>query len=89
MSLIDSEAAFEKRCHGLLEGLHDLMVNLHITTFSALAFAPQQDVADQEMQRFCDRVIMGPASLAEVSVIKRLHFESQTLVMADVRRQAV
>lgn len=92
MSLIDSEAAFEKRCHELLDGLHDLMVNLHITTFSSLAFAvgtPQQDVADQEMQRFCDRVIMGPASLAEVSVIKRLHFESQTLVMADVRRQAV
>ena len=92
MSLIDSEAAFEKRCHELLDGLYDLMTNLQINTFSALAFAvgtPQQDVADQEMQRFCDRVVMGPASLAEVSVIKRLHFESQTLVMADVRRQAV
>eukprot|EP00435_Cladocopium_sp_Y103_P058135 s605_g20.t1 len=92
MSLIDSEAAFEKRCNELLDGLHDQLVNLQITTFSSLAFAvgtPQQNVAEQEMQRFCDRVVLGPASIAEVSIIKRLHFESQTLLMADVRRQAV
>eukprot|EP00435_Cladocopium_sp_Y103_P001746 s5878_g1.t1 len=91
MSLIDSEAAFEKRCNELLEGLHDMLSNLQILTFSSLAFAvgtPQQPVSEQDMQRFCDRVVVGPASIAEVSIIKRLHFESQTLLMADVRRQA-
>eukprot|EP00435_Cladocopium_sp_Y103_P012496 s3793_g3.t1 len=91
MSLIDSEAAFEKRCNELLDGLHDMMSNLQILTFSSLAFAvgtPQQAVTEQDMQRFCDHVVLGPASIAEVSIIKRLHFESQTLLMADVRRQA-
>eukprot|EP00435_Cladocopium_sp_Y103_P012737 s4229_g3.t1 len=91
MSLIDSEAAFEKRCNELLDGLHDMMSHLQIVTFSALAFAvgtPQQAVTEQDMQRFCDRIVGGPASIAEVSIIKRLHFESQTLLMADVRRQA-
>ena len=91
MSLVDSEAAFQKRCDELLDGLHDMFVYLQITTFSGLAFSvgtPQQPVVEQDMQRFADRVVQGPASIAEVSVIKRIHFEAQTLLMADVRKQA-
>ena len=91
MALVDSEAAFQKRCDELLTGLHDLFTNLQITTFSALAFSvgtPQQPVIEHDMQRFADRIVQGPASLAEVSVIKRIHFEAQTLLMADIRKQA-
>ena len=91
MSLVDSEAAFQKRCDELMDGLHDLFTHLQITTFSSLAFSvgtPQQPVAEHDMQRFSDRVVQGPASIAEVSVIKRIHFEAQTLLMADIRKQA-
>ena len=90
MSLVDSEAAFQKRCDELLDGLHDMFVYLQITTFSGLAFSvgTPQPVVEQDMQRFADRVVQGPASIAEVSVIKRIHFEAQTLLMADVRKQA-
>ena len=92
MSLIDSEAAFQKRCDELMDGLHDLFAHLQILTFSSLAFTvgtPQQAVSEHDMQRFADRVIQGPASLAEVSVVRRIHFEAQTLVMSDLRKQAV
>ena len=75
MSLVDSEAAFQKRCDELMDGLHDMFLYLQITTFSALAFSvgtPQQPVVEQDMQRFSDRAVQGPASIAEVSVIKRV-----------------
>ena len=91
MALVDSEAAFQKRCDELMPGLHDMFEYLQISTFSSLAFTvgtPQQPVVEQDMQRFADRVVQGPASIAEVSVIKRIHFEAQTLLMADVRKQA-
>ena len=92
MSLIDSEAAFQKRCDELLDGLHDMFTHLQITTFSSLAFTvgtPQQAVSEHDMQRFADRVVQGPASIAEVSIVRRIHFEAQTLVMSDIRKQAV
>ena len=92
MSLIDSEAAFQKRCDELLDGLHDMFTHLQVTTFSSLAFTvgtPQQPVSEHDMQRFADRVVQGPASIAEVSIVRRIHFEAQTLVMSDIRKQAV
>lgn len=92
MSLIDSEAAFQKRCDELLDGLHDMFTHLQVTTFSSLAFTvgtPQQPVSEHDMQRFADRVVQGPASIAELSIVRRIHFEAQTLVMSDIRKQAV
>ena len=91
MSLVDSEAAFQKRCDELMDGLHDMFGHLQIGTFSGLAFSvgtPQQQVAEDDMQRFAAMIVQGPASLAQVSVIKRIHFEAQTLLMADIRKQA-
>ena len=55
MTLIDSAAAFDKRCDELRDGLKDLFHLSHITTFSELAFAvgtPQVPVQDGDMQRF-------------------------------------
>ena len=91
MSLVDSEAAFQKRCDELMDGLHDMFGHLQIATFSGLAFSvgtPQQQVAEDDVQRFAAMIVQGPASLAQVSVIKRIHFEAQTLLMADIRKQA-
>lgn len=90
MTLIDSAAAFDKRCDELRDGLKDLFHIANIHTFSELAFAigtPQTPVPDGEMQRFTDNLHGGPATVGDCAVVKRLHFESITLVMADLRSQ--
>lgn len=91
MSLVDSGAAFEKRCNELAPWLSEALAGNGITTFSSLAFAlgtPQAAPSDDDTQRFSDRVMGGPASLAEVSVIKRIHYEASTLIMVDIKRQS-
>ena len=91
MALIDFEAAFEKRCDEIAPWLFANFQYQGIETFSTLAFAvgtPQQPCSEQEMQRFSDRIVQGPASLAELSAIKRIHFEATTLLMVDLKRQA-
>ena len=90
MTLIDSAAAFDKRCDELRDGLKDLFHIVNIHTFSELAFSigtPQTPVPDAEMQRFTDNLHGGPATVGDCAVVKRLHFESITLVMADLRSQ--
>lgn len=91
MALIDSVASFEKRCDELNEGLRDVLASSGIQTFSALAFAvgtPQSAPSDEEMQRFADRLMGGPASLSELSMVKRIHFEAVTLVMVDLQKHS-
>ena len=91
MALVDSDASFEKRCNELQDGLFDTFTFAGIRTFSALAFVvgtPQSAPPDADMQRFADRLMGGPASLAELSVIKRIHFEAVTLVMHDLQKHS-
>ena len=91
MALVDSVASFEKRCKELQDGLHETMVGSGIDTFSSLAFAvgtPQSAPPDIDMQRFSDRLMGGPASLAELSIIKRIHFEAVTLVMVALQKHS-
>ena len=90
MTLIDSTAAFEKRCEELRPGLKDIFSASFVTTFSELAFAvgtPQSPVTDAVMQRFADNLFGGPCTIGDCAVIKRIHFEATTLVMADLRLQ--
>ncbi len=90
MTLVDSEAAFEKRCSELQDGLFDLLNAVGISRFSQLAFCvgtPQVPVPDTEIQRFTDLVHDGPATIGDCSHMKRLHFESITLVMSDLKNQ--
>lgn len=90
MALVDSEAAFEKRCKELDPNLYDTMSNAGIVTFASLAYAvgaPQTAPTDEAMQRFADRIFLVAATLAQVSKVKRLHFEAVTLVVADLKRQ--
>ena len=91
MALVDSAASFEKRCNELQETLHQVFQDAGITTFSSLAFAvgtPQSAPSDDDMQRFADRLMGGPAPLSELSLVKRLHFEAVTLVMVDIQKQS-
>ena len=91
MALVDSDASFEKRCVELQDGLFDMFNDAGIRTFSGLAFAvgtPQRAPPDDDMQRFADRLMGGPASLAELSIIKRIHFEAVTLVMVDLQKHS-
>ena len=91
MALVDSTASFEKRCNELQDGLHEVFSDAGITTFSALAFAvgtPQSAPSDDDMQRFTDRLMGGPATLADLSVVKRIHFEAVTLVMVDLQKHS-
>ena len=90
MTLIDYTAAFEKRCDELRPGLKDVFSASFVTTFSELAFAvgtPQSPVTDAVMQRFADNLFGGPCTIGDCAVIKRIHFEATTLVMADLRLQ--
>ena len=90
MTLIDSAAAFERRCDQLRGGLKELFATAGITTFSSLAFkvgTPQAVVSDDAMQRFSDTIHGGPSTVGDCSIVKRLHFEATTLVMADLRSQ--
>eukprot|EP00435_Cladocopium_sp_Y103_P072053 s179_g39.t1 len=91
MALIDSEAAFEARCEKLSPGLKDLFKVQAIKTFSALSFAigtPQSAVSDTDMKAFSDKVYGREATLGEAAIVKRLHFESNTIVMMDLKSQA-
>lgn len=90
MALVDSEASFQKRCDELEANLHTILVAAGIQTFSTLAFAvgaPQAAPTDDAMQRFADRIHGAVATIAQLAVLKRLHFESVTLVMADLKKQ--
>jgi hypothetical protein len=73
-----------------VRGLHPVS-NVQITIFPTFAFTvgtPQQPVIEHGMQCFANRVVQGAASIAEVSIIKRIHFQAQTMLMADIRKQA-
>ena len=80
MTLIDSTAAFEKRCDELRAGLKDFFSASFVTTFSELAFAvgtPQSPVSDAVMQRFADNLLGGHVPLVIVqssrgSTLRRL-----------------
>ena len=65
MTLIDSTAAFEKRCDELRPGLKDVFGASFVTTFSELAFAvgtPQSPVTDAATlcgRPMCDHSMCG------------------------------
>ncbi|CAE7788579.1 unnamed protein product [Symbiodinium sp. CCMP2592] len=90
MSLVDSEASFRARCLEVCGSseLYDLLVDAGIKTHSILAFScgtPTAQPTDVEFASFANTVVKGHASIGQVSALKRLHFESSTLVVAARR----
>ncbi|CAE7816673.1 unnamed protein product [Symbiodinium sp. CCMP2456] len=59
-----------------------------VRTHSGLAFScgtPKTQPTDVEFKAFAESVVGSPASIGRVSELKRLHFESSTLVIAQLR----
>ena len=91
-SILDSEAHFQKRAEevGLSDRGKQAVVAAGFCTLGRLAFGvgqPGVPVPDLEFTRFGTNVLGAMASMHDVSALRRLLFESQTLVMAQLREQ--
>eukprot|EP00435_Cladocopium_sp_Y103_P060674 s673_g22.t1 len=91
MALIDSEKAFQKRCDELHEGLFEEMKGQNITSFSTFAFSvgsPQNPVSDSDFAQLTDSIFDGQSTLGTTAILRRLHFESCILLVADMKTQS-
>lgn len=90
MSLVDSEAAFSQRCQEVNAGaIHTALRDNGVTTFAGLAYAcgtPQDRPSQAELDTFSVRILGAAPRLGDVSLLKRLIFESCTFVIAQLRQ---
>lgn len=89
-SIVDSEAHFTKRAEevGLSDAGRRALLGAGYSTLGRLAFGvgqPGVQMIEAEFQRFATNVLGGMASMQDISAVRRLLFESQTLVMAQLR----
>ena len=90
MALVDSEAAFEQRLNEVMSSVdarHAILAG-GIRTFSSLAFAsgtPQNPPSDEAFRAFADTILPMGYNMASYSAFRRLHFESSTLVVAQLK----
>ena len=91
MALIDSEKAFQKRCEEMHDGLFEKLQGQNIGSFSTLAFAlgsPQNPVSDDELTKLADAMFETQSTLGTTAILRRLHFESCTLLIAEMKTQS-
>ena len=91
-SILDSEAHFQKRCDevGLSDRGKQATFGAGYSTLGRLAFGvgqPGMPVPELEFTRFATNVLGAMATMQDVSSLRRLLFEAQTLVMAQPREQ--
>ena len=91
-SLIDSEAQFEQRldAFGISAGIKRKLVAASIKSFAILAYAhgqPGQPIVDRDFDSWFNATLDNNAAISDVAGIKRLLFESQTLVLAALKDQ--
>ena len=91
-SILDSEAHFQKRCDevGLSDRGKQATFGAGYSTLGRLAFGvgqPGMPVPELEFTRFATNVLGAMATMQDVSSLRRLLFEAQTLVMAQLREQ--
>ena len=92
MSLVESTAAFFQRCDEISPdgALKSALETQDIKTHSAMAFTmgtPQMPPTDEQFNQLAQRVF-GPApSVGQMSSIRRIHFESTTLVISTIREK--
>lgn len=89
-SIVDSEAHFTKSAEevGLSDAGRRALLGAGYSTLGRLAFGvgqPGVQMIEAEFQRFATNVLGGMASMQDISAVRRLLFESQTLVMAQLR----
>ena len=90
-SLVESEHHFSKRCQevGLTDPTCRALSTLGVSSLGRLAYAvgqPGQAVPSEEWDSFVN-AHFGGITLGEQAALKRLLFESQTLVLSDLREQ--
>lgn len=89
-SIVDSEAHFTKRAEevGLSDAGRRALNAAGYATLGRLAFgvgAPGAQLPDHDFQRFATNVLGAMASMQDISSVRRLLFEAQTMVMAQLR----
>ena len=92
MSLVESNAAFTQRCSELDRSgnFGNALAAQNINSFSAMAFAlgtPQTPPTDQQFDTLAQAVFGGGFTLGQTSMLRRLHFESTTLMIASVKQR--
>ena len=95
MALTESDAAFEQRCNELVPdgSLRDALRRKKLTTYRHLAFAlgtPQTPPTDDKMVQFAETIFgdSPPPSLLQLSLLRTLHFEATTLIVAALKEAA-
>ncbi|CAE7725562.1 unnamed protein product [Symbiodinium sp. CCMP2592] len=88
--ILDSEASFRERCSkiGLSNDLLSRLIDAGYNTFGKLAFAASatpQGLTDEAVDAWLSTVVTPAPSSFQVSVIRRLLFESQSLNVADLK----
>ena len=93
MALVDSQAAFSLHCDKI-DGsgwLKRTMSRNNLKTFSDLGFAcgtPQTPAAQTDFDQFCNSLNNGvDMTISEAARVRRLHFESCTLIVAHTKQQ--
>ena len=91
MSIVDSAAAFERKCRELRGGdeLFDGLSNLGVKDFSTLAFTlgtPQKAPSDQQFEDLGAKVF-GVPTVGQLALLRKLHFEATTLIVASINEQ--
>ena len=73
------------------DGLFEKLQGQNIGSFSTLAFAlgsPQNPVSDEEFTKLADAVFETQSTMGTTAVLRRLHFESCTLLVAEMKTQS-
>ena len=92
MSLIESVAAFSQRCDEITAdgSLRNALNAQEIRTHSAMAFSmgtPQMTPTEDQFNALAARVHGGAVTVGQMSAIRRIHFESTTLVISSVKER--
>eukprot|EP00435_Cladocopium_sp_Y103_P039314 s106_g10.t1 len=92
MSLIESIAAFRQRCDEIISdgSLRQSLDAQEIRSHSAMAFAmgtPQMTPTEDQFNALARRVFGAGVSVGQMSAIRRLHFESTTLVISTIKER--
>ena len=91
-SIVDSKAHFSKRCAEIgmsARALASLTANGY-ETIGMLAFAigqPGVALVDDSIQAFARATFGAGAAMSDVTALKRMVFESHTMVLAQLREQ--
>lgn len=92
MALTESQAAFEQRCDEIVgDGtLKNALVAAGVSTYSLLAFSvgtPQTPPTDDQFDNLATRIFGRGFTIGQQSILRRLHFEATTLVVASLKER--